>query len=158
MKVHNGYKQMVDLKHILIHHKITATKLKYVVYLRYELEDTNSYNISIISESPRWLLSKGRKNEAKKLIRKMARLNNKDIPKDYFQNQKFEEEDDKVNIPYFIFVLSLLILFVWLFHLSFHILVFCYLKKKQKQNKKHPKSKVFRAFKANVCLFVFFFT
>ena len=138
MKVHNEYAQMIYLKYILFHHTITALKFENVIYLCCEV--TNLYDISIVSESPRWLLSKGRKNEAKKVIRKMARLNNKDIPKDYFQ--KFEEDHVKVYHIQSLFSLYLFCLSVYTISV-FPFLLFFYFKNQ-------PKSSSFRAFKANV--------
>ena len=47
-----------------------------------------------IPESPRWLIAKGRYEEAKKIITKGAKVNGKTIPQEMMEIQKVEQDSD----------------------------------------------------------------
>lgn len=51
--------------------------------------------IPLVTESPRWLISKGRFTEAEAIIRKVAYVNGKDLPKDYFR--KWEKSEKQLE-------------------------------------------------------------
>ncbi len=54
----------------------------------------------LVPESPRWLLSKGRKDEAKKILMKAAKVNKVELPDKIF-DEDIEIEDSKVSASYF---------------------------------------------------------
>ncbi|XP_072014760.1 organic cation transporter protein-like [Amphiura filiformis] len=49
--------------------------------------------IPLLSESPRWLLSKGRMTEAQKVIRRIAKVNKKDLPDEFFNSLEIQEQE-----------------------------------------------------------------
>ena len=53
---------------------------------------------SFLPESPRWLLSKGRKEEADRVIEKLARVNRTRVPEELSSLSSADEE--KVNVPF----------------------------------------------------------
>ncbi len=61
--------------------------------------------IRFLSESPRWLISKGRVNEAQKVIRKIARINQKDIPDEFFDGLELKKQDVRI------YILNIIVLF-----------------------------------------------
>ena len=46
-----------------------------------------------MTESPRWLISKGHFKKAEKVIRKVARVNKKDLSDDFFDNMQLEKQN-----------------------------------------------------------------
>jgi hypothetical protein len=42
----------------------------------------------IIPESPRWLLSKNKINEAEEIVQTMARINGKELPKNFLKKME----------------------------------------------------------------------
>ncbi|XP_072014758.1 organic cation transporter protein-like [Amphiura filiformis] len=49
--------------------------------------------IPLLSESPRWLISKGRTTEAQKVIRKIAKVNKKNVTDEFFNNLELHEQE-----------------------------------------------------------------
>ena len=47
---------------------------------------------SLLAESPRWLISKGRLTDADKVIRKIAKVNKKDLPEEFFANLELKDQ------------------------------------------------------------------
>ncbi len=52
----------------------------------------------LLSESPRWLISKGRVNEAQNVIRKIARINKKDIPDEFFDSIELKQPHVRIGV------------------------------------------------------------
>lgn len=52
----------------------------------------------MLPESPRWLLAKGRFDDAEKILKKMAKINGKTLPEDYMILLKKRYEDEKRNV------------------------------------------------------------
>jgi hypothetical protein len=55
---------------------VAVTTLKYVCI------ETTFYFVRLIPESPRWLLSKGKEEEAKTVLAKISRMNKRPLPDD----------------------------------------------------------------------------
>jgi hypothetical protein len=53
----------------------------------YIVQNTCSY-YWIIPESPRWLLSKNRIDEAEEIVQTMARMNGKELPKNFLRKME----------------------------------------------------------------------
>ncbi|XP_064114552.1 beta-alanine transporter-like isoform X2 [Macrobrachium nipponense] len=93
----------------------------------------------VLPESPRWLLANGRLEEAEKIMRKMARVNRKQLPENYMANlrRKHEiekymtgKEDEKVQRSYGVMDLfrtpnlcrkTLIITFIWFTNTSVYV-------------------------------------
>jgi hypothetical protein len=56
----------------------------------------NGELLSILPESPRWLISKGRFDEGERVLRNIAKINNREF--DLNAYQKVKEEQIKVTI------------------------------------------------------------
>jgi hypothetical protein len=52
-------------------------------------------SLSLLPESPRWLLTNGRKDEAKRFLKNAARMNKRILPEKIFQDMNVEAETDE---------------------------------------------------------------
>jgi hypothetical protein len=57
------------------------------IYSRSHVQNACSY-YWIIPESPRWLLSKNRIDEAEDIVQAMARINGKEVPKNFLRKME----------------------------------------------------------------------
>ena len=48
--------------------------------------------LSIVPESPRWLMTQGKYDKAEKIIRKAAEVNDKKVPEPLFDEAQIKEE------------------------------------------------------------------